>query len=529
MRAHLWKKGCLFMVLLPLLWGCGDSVGGIRQGVLSPQGQGDVGPGIVASGGTVPVRILVDGGTGTATSRTIAPEHLTPDDLGDTSKYTLTMDGHSDMGGSVAVQNFTLRDGRGILALSPGAWTLRLTATDVATSTQFLSGSTLLIVQDAPTTTSITLTPLTGTGTVSVQFTIPQSVVQRLDQTNGQRQVTVALYNQQNQVVQGTSQTFTVAAGMTNPASISYTANGSPVAAGRYELRLTATYTVNNASTGNQPVAYNLGWSDILYVEGNRESVATVDIPEAGTAMGVPGNPYRQDKVGQSVTAPTVNFVQATTSNPGGEMVWLYGAAWDGLDTNTNGNEVLVVDWDPVYDADYYEVELLVHPFTKAASQPASNGKFSKVVTTDAEWDAVKNTTFIYSGQSKTPTYLRYSGGTGDPDYYQTRTYDISCVSSANVVTTFTSCADKNLARTLFASGTKNENYRVAATQDAFDTYTDWSYNVTNRGKVGLEGDCGVLGVLLPAYTPQVSVAYRVRGVNRYGHSDWVYWKGGKW
>ncbi len=525
MRAYLWKKGCLFMVLLPLLWGCGGSVGGIRQDVLAYQGQDVAGHGIVASEGSVPVNILVGGGA--AASRTIAPEHLTPGDLGDTSKYTLTMDGHSDMGGSVAVQNFTLRDGRGILALSPGAWTLRLTATDVATSTQFLSGSTLLIVQDAPTTTSITLTPLTGTGTVSVQFTIPQSVVQRLDQTNGQRQGTVALYYDTiGTVVAGTLQTFTVSPG--TAASISYTANAMQVPSGRYTLRLSAPYTVSNASTGNQNVTYNLGWSDILYVEGNRESSDTVALPEAGTGMGVPGNPYRQDKVGQSVTAPTVNFVQATTSNPGGEMVWLYGAAWDGLDNNTNGNEVLVVDWDPVYDADYYEVELLVHPFTKAASQPASNGKFSKVVTTDAEWDAVKNTTFIYSGQSKTPTYLRYSGGTGDPDYYQTRTYDISCVSGTTVVS-YKSCADKTFARTLFSSGTQNESYRVAATQDAFDTYTDWSYNVTNRGKVGLEGDCGVLGVLLPAYTPQMSVVYRVRAVSRYGHSDWVYWKGGKW
>ena len=49
------------------------------------------------------------------------------------------------------------------------------------------------------------------------------------------------------------------------------------------------------------------------------------------------------------------------------------------------------------------------------------------------------------------------------------------------------------------------------------------------RGTVGLEGDCGVIGVLLPSYTPQMSVVFRLRGVNQYGTSDWVYWKGGKW
>lgn len=522
MKTHLWKKCSLFVVLLPLLWGCGGSVGGIRQDVLACQGQD-----MAVGEGSVPVSILVGGGV--AASRTIAPEHLTPDDLGDTSKYTLTMDGHSDMGGSVTVPNFILRGGRGILALSPGAWTLRLTATDVATSTQLLSGSTLLIVQDAPTTASITLMPLTGTGTVNVQFTIPQSVVRRLDQTNGQRQVTVALYNQQNQVVQGTSRTFPVAAGAMNPVPISYTVNG-PVASGRYTLRLAAPYTVNNASTGNQNVTYNLGWSDILYVEQGRESVAQVDIPEAGTAMGVPGNPFRQDKASQRGSSATVNFVTSTTFNPWGETLWLFGANWDGNGSDLNGNEILVVSWTPVYDADYYELELLVHPFTNRITPANRYGKFNKVVATDAEWDALRQRSFTTSGQSRGTSYMRFSGGTGDPDYYKTRTYTINCADgTTRVVNNFVSCADKALARRLFATGAQNFSYRVAQATDAFDSYGTFSYNGAPMGKVGLEGDCGVLGVLIPAFSPQMSVVYRLRAVNRFGHSDWVYWKGGKW
>ena len=74
----------------------------------------------------------------------------------------------------------------------------------------------------------------------------------------------------------------------------------------------------------------------------------------------------------------------------------------------------------------------------------------------------------------------------------------------------------------------RNGGYRVTG-NDAFDTYGNYSYNTTIRGKVGLEGDCGVIGVLLPSYTPQMSVVFRLRGVNEFGTSDWVYWKGGKW
>ncbi len=540
MRRNVFTGTCL--LALCLLWGCGGSVGGIRQDVLAYQGQD-----VAVGKGSVPVSILVDGGA--ATSRTIAPEHISQTDLGDTSKYTLTMDGHSDMGGSVAVPNFTLRDGRGILALSPGAWTLRLTATNVATSTQFLSGSTLLVVQDAPTTASITLSPLTGTGTVSVGFTIPQSVVKWLDPTTGnQKQVTVALYDTTGQLVQGTGQTFTVAAGTTNPATINYTANGA-VASGRYILRLTAPYTVNNASTGNQNVTYNLGWSDILYVEQGRESATTVAIPEAGSSLGVPGTPHRRDKAMASVTVARAGTAGGNsahnittgnqTFNPYGEGLWIYAANWDGDGEhpggsagqggnrgNTAGNEVLLVDWDTVYDADYYELEMLLHPnFGGHNNVTTSNAaKYETLPVSDTDWDSFKT-------RIPAPLQLRWSGSPGDPDYYKIKTYTYTITNGTQTNVSFDFLAWQDLA------DGRNGGFKVASAPTADGTNTfihppDTSTGLSRRGsasyRIGLEGDCDALAVLVNSFAPQHWYGIRLRAVNRYGHSDWVYWKGGK-
>ena len=516
METSVTRMFCLFLWLLPYLWGCQGSLSGGLQSHQSPVGEG-----------SVPVRILLEGG---AASRTIAPAHVTQADLADPGQYQLVMEGTSDMGGRVQVRDFVLRNGEGFLALAPGAWTLTLTAMDGGGTTQLLSGSTLLIVQDAPTSASITLAPLTGNGRVRVNFTLPPSVVRRLDpQGNNTKQVTVGLYNPLGQLVAGTQQTFQVTVtGGTAPAAIPYTANAMQVPSGRYTLRLAAPYTVNNASTGNQNVTYSLGWSDILYVEQGRESVATVAIPEV--ALGVPGRPHRRDKASQSGSSGTINFVTNTQFNPWGETLWLFGQSWDGSDSDLNGNEILVVSWTPVYDADYDELELLVHPFTNRITPATRYGKFNKVVATDAEWDALRQQSFTANGQSRRTSYMRFSGGTGDPDYYKTRTYTINCANgTTGVVNNFVSCADKALARRLFATGTQNFSYRVAQATDAFDTYGTFSYRGTSVGKVGLEGDCGVLGVLVPAFSPQMSVVYRLRAVNRFGHSDWVYWKGGKW
>ena len=56
-----------------------------------------------------------------------------------------------------------------------------------------------------------------------------------------------------------------------------------------------------------------------------------------------------------------------------------------------------------------------------------------------------------------------------------------------------------------------------------------YQYRTTTVGKIGLEAGCGALPVLTPGSAPRMSVQFRVRAVNAFGYSDWVYWKGGKW
>lgn len=463
--------------------------------------------------------------------RTIAPGHISTTEL--QNQYELRLTGTNGFQ-SLQAQTLTLVNGRATLPNIPvGLWELTLTAYNRTGNVETLRGRasvsvTALEVSPA----SFTLKPLlTGNGTVNVQFTLPQGMVKRLDPpNNANKQVAVALYyDEVDAEVPGTKQTFTMTAGGT----ITYTANGRQVPEGQYTIKLSATYTVNNATTLFQNATYDTGYEDVLYVESNRVSSATVAIPEARTAMGFPGNPHRIDKATESGSSKTANFGTATSFSPYGETLWMYAGNWDstGGNSDSNGNEVLVVDWDPVYNADYYELELLVHPFTRYnSSAPASNGKFSKVVTTDTDWETLKNTSFSYGGQTKKPSFLRFSGGVGSNDYYKTAYYTINC----NTNSQFLACADKPLARSLFpnkgaAAGKVNANYSLLQTQDAFDTYTVWNYGGTSRGKVGLEGDCSVLGILLPAYAPRMSVVCRVRGVNEFGTSDWVYWKGGIW
>ena len=511
--------GRLFVLAaLPILWGCGGAH--LRT---HPHDA-------AVGGGTVPVSLVLAADGQAAASRTITPGHIPQADWEDPAKYKLTLSGSSDLGGSIAIDGLRVSGGRGGFDLPAGAWDLALTATPTTgAAAPVLRGGTSVIVHRRPVSVTILLEPLDSTtGTVSVDFTLPQSVVKRLDPpSNNAKQVTVALHDEAGNEVTGTRQTFTANA-TDATSSFTYTAGG-PAAAGRYELRMTAPYTVNNASTNNQNRVHTLGWSDTLYVEGNRQTTASVAIPEARAAMGVPDNPYRRDKatVNANPNQQSQNFITTTRFDPFGEALWLYGTYWDGSENIPNGNEVLVVDWDPVYNTDYYELELLVHPFTRRDSTPPTKGtKFSKVATDDAAWEALRTTNFTYNGQSRAPFLLRYSGGQSDPNYYRSKSWDINCLNGASVEA-FTSCADKNLARTLF-TGTRNGGYRVTG-NDAFDTYGNYSYNTTIRGKVGLEGDCGVIGVLLPSYTPQMSVVFRLRGVNEFGTSDWVYWKGGKW
>lgn len=515
MKSVVTAKICF--ILLFLFWGCGGSL--VELGVHGePPADG------------VAVQLLVEGLADMAPVRSITPTHVSKTELG-SAPYTLVLEGSSDMGSRVRVDNFSVIDGTGMVVLSPGAWNLTLTARN--NNADILVGSTFLRVLGKPSSTSITLTPIAGgTGTVNVTFTLPQSVVKRLDPaTSTNKDVTVALYDGSGVVVPNTQQSFTVSANTTN-VIITYNANNRQIPAGKYTLKLTSPYTVNNGSTGGQDVTYTLTYEDILYVEGNRPTAATITIPE--DMEGNPHNPIWASKMNVNGSATTQNFNQQTQFTPFGETVWLYAHRWDGSDTDSNGNEILVIVWNPVYDAEYYEVELLIHPFTKNSSGPAANGKFTKVITNDMDWDNLKNTEIVFNRQRRKPSFLRFSGNVGDSDYYRTKTYVINC----NTNDSFLSVADKPLAKTLFpnrgeAIGKVNASYTITGT-DAFDTYGTYIYipptgASTTIGKVGLEADCSVLGILLPAFTPQMSLVFRVRAVNRYGYSDWIYWKGGKW
>lgn len=494
--------------------GCGDPVASVRH----PSGEG-----------RVPVELVVAGMD--SPSRTIAPAHVPKDDLADSSKYTVTLTGTSNMGDSISLSPAGFSFGLIGFDLSPGTWRLLLEATEVQTRRRVLSGSCVLVVQSKPVSATVTLTPVTGeAGTVSVRFVLSKSIVEKLDKNaSSQATITVALYDTLGQAVANTQEVFNpTVPTVGDSVTLTYTAGGSQLPAGQYTIKLESGYT-GPGPAGGTSVRYEMGHEDILYVEGNRETTASIALSSNSKELGTPDNPYRRDKAAASGNSPGNQFNTSESFSPWGETVWLYGHAWDGNGNDTNGNEILVVDWDGVYNADYYEVEVLVHPFTKNAQTVTANGKFAKVVTTDAAWESLKSQQFTRNGLKKTPSYMRYSGNPADPDYYKTKTWIISCNDGAD----FLSCADKNLAKTLFttngaAAGKANAAYRISGT-DGFDNYGAYSYGGANRGKVGLEGDCGVIGILVPSFSPQTSLVFRVRAVNQYGHSSWVYWKGGKW
>lgn len=523
MRTSILKRTILPAMALALLWGCGDTVG--RRLSMAHGG----GPG-------VPVRIVL-GDEGI--SRTIAPDHVPQVDLGDTSKYTLRLDGTSDRGGTASVPNFTLAGGAGTLLLDPGNWTLTLTATSAGSGT-VLAGRTIVSAEAGTMATArITLTPQAAAdGTVAVTFTLAPEVVERLDpDTSATKTVRVALYDDADQVVAGTEQDFalTYNPAQTAPYTVGY---NKQVPSGRYTLRLEAPYTVQNASTKGQFVTYRYGWMDIVYVEGGRQSTASVTLA-ASSSMSIPGKPARRNLRTAGGNSGGNGFTNPTAFNPWGDTLWLYGADFNGPGdgNDDDGNEWLLVSWDPVYNADYYEVELLIHPFTKTGVNPATpGGKFRSVVSTDAEWDTLKGGVFTYNGTTATPTYLRFSGGEDDPDHYRSRVYETTCLNSRsnNALGKYVVCADKTLARSLFttggySTGYVNSGYTMRPARDAFDTYGNYVYGGANLGKVGLEAGCSILPVLLPGFAPQMALVFRVRGVNRFGEGEWVYWKGGKW
>ena len=536
MKERIGVRILSFCILTFLFLGCKDSLVSFQHS-MGLQGEGFA------------VRIFVDG-LASGSTRTIAPDHVTLTELADPSKYTVRLTGTSNMGDSRDEVLTVNNKGLGIFLLTPGSWTLLLTVTEVATNEEMLQGKTFVVVENAPTSTNIILKPMPDTGTVSVDFVLSASLLNRLQVQNptpstantglagatGQTLLTVALYNG-SVMVPGTNQNLLATINGVNTVQqrFVYTGNNQPISAGQYTLRLTASFPKQN----NTPET--MGYEDIIHIEGGREARATIELSSSIQELGTPNNPARQDKITLGGSSAIVNFQQSTRFAQWGETLWLYGVRWDGDESGENGNEILVVVWSPVYNAESYEVELLIHPFTKLGTTPTTGGKFSRIITSDTEWDALRRQTFRYNNQDRTPIYLRFSGYQNDSNYYKTYSPTIQCLNPSNALGQFLVCADKTLARSLFsgsnslATGKMNASYRLASAMDSFDSngvfvYTDPRTNArTTVGKVGLEADCSALGILLPAYTPQMSLVYRVRAVNEFGYSDWVYWKGGKW
>lgn len=357
---------CLFVVLGLLFFGCRDSV--IHAG--HPSGNG-------VDGG-VPVSIVL--GEGSGPSRTIAPEHLDQAALGG---YTLALTGSSDMGDSVNVPNFTLNNGVGMCDLSPGVWKLELVASNGGT--QVLRGEGTVEVRGLPTYVSITLTPVTsGTGTVRLtvnwqaadrDFVQPSATpypsgltvsMALYDPVTGQKATS---YERRADGSDGTASdtdaffrrgfTGTGSGGSTSLLSTTFTYTGGTsggktynVPAGMYRLRFMIT-------GGNLPAGTALQWSDLLYVEAGRETTGIIDIPQMAIKPAAPTNPT--------------------------------------ITRRNRANGILPVElrWGAVYNAEYYELEVVEH-YT------------ATVPTNDNDWDTL----------AATNTVSHYDGAPGSPDNY---------------------------------------------------------------------------------------------------------------
>lgn len=527
------RRGTLCLALLAWLSSCGLHL---------PMGMEDAEEGVAGRGS---IAIIVENLSSQAI-RTIAPGHISVADL--RAQYELRLSGTTGYRSFPEEVVTIAADGRGALRdLPEGEWELTLTAYSTAGNLPVLRGRASVSVSPLEVTpASFTLSPLlTGDGTVRVQFTLPDSVVRRLDpQGNASKQVTVALYyDEVDAEVPGTKQVYTMTAGGT----INYTANNGRVPEGRYTIRLFAPYTVNNASTLFMDMTYSMGFQDVLYVEGNRESAASIAIPEM--ELPIPGKPYRWDKVTSSVTVPSTNgntnattfssaFITGSQSfRPYGEGLWAYPGNWDGSGGNTptnpngpnggragstQGNEVLLITWDAVYDADYYELEVLLHPnYGRNNNNGVSNAaKYDKLPANDSDWQQ-------FLQKSPSPLKLRFSGGSGDPDNYKTKahSYLIYGGGSARDVQ-FEFVAWRGIA------DGKNSGYKTStgSSDGSFISPPDAS-GLSRRGsatyRIGLEGDCNALAILMHNFAPQHWYGIRLRAVNEFGYSEWVYWKGG--
>lgn len=527
------KHVLICFMLSMVIFGCRDSLSLVPESTHIPEN------------GKVPVRLLVSGLS--AASRTITPAHITVQDLGDLTRYKVILDGTSNMGKSIRLDPVSFSHGMVGLDLNPGIWTFRLSVTDVNTQTQILTASSMLLVQSKPVFTTLTLEPIQGgTGTVNVTFTLSDSIMQRLDKdTTGNATITIALYDTLQQEVLGTKQVFRQAVTGAS-VSLPYTAT---LTAGRYSIKLESSYTVQNGATQNQSFTYEMGYKDILYVESNRETSASIELTSNSKELGVPDNPYKRNKMNVNGSSKTQNFTRSTSFNPWKETLWAYGGNWDGEKNGTsNGNEIFIAAWDSIYNADFYEIEVLLHPFTITTNgggnpNPVPYGKFEQVVYTDSDWEQLKTrqiTATVNNVQyTRLPEFFQFSGDPNSPYYYKRYLPEIGYIDKATgTPSRFITCAYKDLARTTFVPGSAvtngkgNAGYRIADTGDSspgFNGTGTYTYNGQSVGKVGLEGDCSCLGFIVPSFAPRISIVYRLRAVNSYGHSDWVYWKGGLW
>ena len=134
-----------------------------------------------------------------------------------------------------------------------------------------------------------------------------------------------------------------------------------------------------------------------------------------------------------------------------------------------------------------------------------------------------------FRAKSPPPLEMRWSGGEDSSDHYKNRIYIYSILTSnATTRTPFIFLAWRDIANDL-GGGT----YRVAtAGTGPFIGAPDPATGLSTRNgvgyRIGLEGECNALAVMVNSFSPQHWYGIRVRAVNRFGHSDWVYWKGGK-
>lgn len=205
--------------------------------------------------------------------RTIAPDALDVGILSNTTKYRFTIQGVSGYR-TLAEQDISLSGGTAVLGNIPqGTWQLTLTAYDKTTNQQLLKGVSVVNVESVNTPVEFTLSTrgVTGTGTISVKFTL-NTIDYNLLRT-GTSTITVALYPQNSTTaISGTEQSFTTTSS-TLLQTVTYTAGGMPIASGAFNLGI-------SIESDKLPQDYPFAWKDLTYIEPGRETTDTISLPQ---------------------------------------------------------------------------------------------------------------------------------------------------------------------------------------------------------------------------------------------------------